>query len=143
MFDLNDCVNCITSKAVKTISYRIEKKIAHLNITRVQWMALYYIDREKKLTQKELALAMASKEATIARLIDRMVKEGLVKRVQTETDKRKNYIKLTNKGSKINHEASLIVERFKDQTIKDIPDKDLDTFKRVLQMMVENTNYND
>lgn len=139
MFNLDDCVACITSKAAKTLGQRIEKKINEkYNVTRVQWMALYYINILEHPTQKELADRMALTEATVVRLIDRMEKEELVMRTH-HSDKRKKYLELTDKGALLNNEASLIVEEFKDVAIKNISNEDLDTYKRVLDQMLKNT----
>ena len=139
MFNLDDCIACITSKAAKKLGQRIEKRIEKHHVTRVQWMALYYINLSKHTTQKELADRMVLTEATVVRLIDRMEKENLVIRTNHENDKRKKYVELTEKGAQLNKEVTVIVEAFKDKAISNISEEDLDTYKRVLDQMLKNT----
>ena len=139
MFNLDDCIAYITCRGSKVLAERLEKRLAPWDITRVQWIALYYIGFNEAITQKQLADRMALKEPTVVRLLDRMEKEGFVVREGSESDKRVKNINLTDKGSTLNYELREVAEQFKNDAIKDISDEDLSVFNSVLARMIENT----
>lgn len=104
----------------------------------MQWIALYYLGKEKEISQKELAEKMYIKESTVARLVDRMEKEGFVHRVKNEEDRRITNIVLTEKG--LNSREQLLPEGERLNTVisKDISEEDMCTFMDVLKKMVRN-----
>jgi MarR family transcriptional regulator, transcriptional regulator for hemolysin len=52
-------------------------------------------DAGKPIVQNQLAQLMALEEPTVARMLDGMVKQGLVRREKLSSDRRENYIVLT------------------------------------------------
>lgn len=113
-----------------------------LGVTRVQWIALYYLGREESISQKELAERMNIKESSVARLIDRMERDSLVERIKNEDDKRITNLRLTDKG--IQYRIRLLPEgeEFEKLLYKNISDKDMRTFITVLSKMVSNLQEN-
>lgn len=98
MFDIDSCIGFITNKASKKIADVFNDRLTSHGITRVQWMALYYLLKDGKASQKELAEKMNVKESTIVRLIDRLEKEDYVERVKEPQNRRITYIVLTDSG---------------------------------------------
>ena len=139
MFNLDDCFALITSRSGKVFATRLEGRLASSGITRAQWIAMYYIYNSECITQRCLADKMTIKEPTVVRMIQKMEYDGFICRSGCHNDKRKKYLKLTEKGSKIYLELLPVVEKFKDDTIADISDEDLKVFKSVIEKMVENT----
>lgn len=107
-------------------------------VTRVQWIALYYLGKGQHINQKVLAEKMYIKESTVTRLVDRMEKEGLVERKKNQEDRRIVNLVLTEKGMK--YREDLIPEgiRFNDLVSKDITEEEMKTFMYVLDKMVNN-----
>lgn len=138
MFNLDDCIGIITSRGTKHIVDAFSSRLAAYNITRVQWIALYYIGRSEGITQKELAEEMDLKESTVARLIDRLEKENTVLRIKDKKDRRVTNLYLTEEGREKREELMPLGETFSKDGIKGISEKDLDTFKEVLNKIVLN-----
>lgn len=140
MFLLEDCIAFIACRDAKRLADSVERKLAPYKITRVQWNALYYIDLHKgeSITQRELADCMGLREPTMVRLVDRMEKNGLLKRVASKSDRRRNNLMLTKKGREINEKLCAVVNDFKANCESGIPEADLITFKRVFKQIVEN-----
>ena len=55
MFQLEDCIAYITSRGAKTLAERLEDRFTGSGVSRVQWIAMYYVDRCPSITQKQLA----------------------------------------------------------------------------------------
>lgn len=138
-FQLENCIAYLAKQNANELASILENRLKPIGISRVKWMALYFIEKTANITQKDLATCMGTSEPSIVRLLDRLEKDELVERVQVKENRRTHYLKLTKKGKKINEKGIVIAEKFKDETIHGIPQKDLDTFQKVLDKMIENT----
>lgn len=138
MFDLDECVAFITNKASKKMADAFNERLLALGITRVQWIALYYLGKYEGVNQKELAEMMNIKTSTAARLIDRMEREGLVLRLNDPKDRRAAKLVLTEKGRELREKLLPEGEKMSKIFAKGITDEELKVFKRVLAKMVEN-----
>lgn len=139
MFQLEDCIAYLTCMGSKTLSQRLEKRLELWHVTRIQWIAMYYIGQNEQITQNQLAEKMSLKEPTIVRLIDRMEKEEMIHRISTSLDRRKKYLELTPKGKQLNDELTQVGQKFKDDAIADLSEEELATFLHVLAKMIDNT----
>jgi len=67
-------------------------------VTIGQWAVLMFLWANDGLTQTELSRHVAIEDATMVRTIDRMERDGLVRRVRNTHDRRQLNIFLTDKG---------------------------------------------
>ncbi|MCS5421372.1 MULTISPECIES: MarR family winged helix-turn-helix transcriptional regulator [Psychrilyobacter] len=138
MIKLSDCVGFITNKASKKIADVFNEKLSAHEITRVQWTALYFLGKWEYINQSELAEKMDIKKSTIVRLVDRMEKEGYVRRKKDIKDRRITYICLTELGKKLRKELLPFGEEFSKLITRDISHEEIEIFKKVLNKLVEN-----
>lgn len=138
MFDLDDCIAFITCRSARKLADCLEKRLNYHNITRSQWIALYYIKNNNMITQKQLSDKMPLKEPSVVRLVDKMEILGWVNRVNNESDKRTKLLTLTSNGQKIETEMQAIAEKFKSDVLNGLSQQDLDNFKSTLSKMLEN-----
>lgn len=136
--NLNTWVSYITDNSTKVITDVFDQMLSGRGVTRVQWIALYYLGLQECMNQKELAEKMQIKESTVARLIDRMERENLVERQRNENDRRVFNLVLTEKG--IRNRVTLLPEgeKFNDIVSKDISEEEMKVFMSVLKKMVSN-----
>ena len=135
MFRLEDCIAYITSRGAKVLAERLEERFEGSGISRVQWIAMYYVNGCPSITQKQLADKMNLKEPTVVRLLDRMEADHMLRRVCSRTDRRVRYLEMTEQG--------LLgrVEQFKEDAIKGNDEEKLEVFKEVLGQMLNNTEH--
>ncbi len=81
---------------------------------------------------------MYIKDSSVGRLIDRLEREGLVKRERSDSDRRVIYIKLTEEGDKLITETMHIGDKFNNDIIKGIDEKELMIYEKVLKKMLNN-----
>ena len=98
MFRLEDCIAYITSRGAKVLAERLEERFEGSGISRVQWIAMYYVNGCPSITQKQLADKMNLKEPTVVRLLDRMEADHMLRRVCSRTDRRVRYLEMTEQG---------------------------------------------
>ena len=138
MFNIDDCIGFITNKGAKKLSDEFNKRVQQYGMTRVQWIALFYIGKSDGVSQKELSDLMNVKESSMVRLIDRMEKEDLVIRKKQANDRRITSIFLTDKGESLREKVLHLGEEFQDDATKGISSEELDNFKNVLEKMIKN-----
>ncbi len=133
----------VTESAMKKITDAFGQRLQESGVTRIQWIALYYLGEDKKLSQRDLGQLMNVKDSSVGRLMDRMTRDGLVERVPSEKDRRVHNIQLTEKGRIYREELMPLGQKFNDALIKNISIEDLLTFDRVLRQMVVNVENSD
>ncbi|QEK11375.1 MarR family transcriptional regulator [Crassaminicella thermophila] len=138
MFDLDACVAFITNNAAKKMSDAFNERLVSLGSTRVQWIALYFLGKYERISQSELAEKMNIKTSTVARLIDRMERDGYVKRVKDEKDRRITNLELTQEGIHLRNKLLPEGEKMSEIFSQNITDEEFKIFKKVLEKMVEN-----
>ena len=138
MFNLDDCIAFVTCKGAKDLADTLEKRLNNFNITRSQWIALYYIENNNMITQKQLADKMSLKEPSVVRLLDKMELYGWVNRISSNDDKRMKFLMLTDSGKEIETAMLDVAEKFKSDVLNGISHEDLDVFKSTLNKMLIN-----
>ncbi len=138
MFNLDDCIAFVTCKGAKDLANTLEKRLNNFNITRSQWIALYYIKNNNMITQKQLADKMSLKEPSVVRLLDKMELYGWVNRISSNDDKRMKFLILTESGKDIETAMLDVAEKFKSDVLDGISPEDLDVFKSTLNKMLIN-----
>ena len=138
MFSLNDCLGFITNIASKRLSEEFNRRLESYGVTRVNWIAIYYIGENDGISQRELAKKMDVNESSIARLLDRMEKEELTVRTKDPHDRRTARVSLTEKGEKLRISLIPLAEEFQNDVTRGLSADELETFKKVLDKMVEN-----
>ncbi len=108
------------------------------DITIDQWVILLRIHEEEQQTQVELAKAVFKDTASITRILDLLHDKKLVRRIPNENDRRKSSLTLTSKGNSYVNHAKKVVFSIREEGIKGIDPKDIETANRVLRKMAEN-----
>ncbi|MDX8378679.1 MAG: MarR family transcriptional regulator [Gallionella sp.] len=88
------------SMFLTTHAWRIalDRQLKPLGFTLSRWMLLLHLSRNDGCTHKELAQCMGIEAPTLVRLVDRMEKEGWLKRCHSETDRRVKHLRLSESG---------------------------------------------
>ncbi len=100
---------------------------------------MFYLDEARELSQRELGTHMNIKDSTVARLLDRMERDGLVERLKTGSDRRVSTVTLSAQGQTLWQQIRPEGEAFSRQSMEGISPEDQETFDRVLAHMVENS----
>lgn len=107
-------------------------------VTHDQWSIMIRLWEEDGMTQQQLARLTGKDQPSVSRLINNLVKRGLVKRVQHPVDGRTNLIFLTSEGKKMQIGLIKQAQKTIEQISEGIPKDDLDVFLRVLDKINNN-----
>jgi len=123
---------------MKRITDAFGQRLQGSGITRIQWIALYYIQTYSSISQRELSQRMRISDSSAGRLIDRLQRDGLVKRVPSPTDRRVTLLELTEEGNRTISELFHVGVEFNDDIMEGISEEEIRVFQRVLEKMTKN-----
>ncbi len=123
---------------MKQIVEAFGQRLSESGVTRIQWIALYYLGLYGKISQRELSNMMNVKDSSAGRLLDRMERDGLVERVRSHEDRRIVLVQLSEKGKAYREELIPLGVAFNNDLVEGISENDLKVFEKVLTKMVTN-----
>jgi len=122
-------------KAQRKATARLFKELG-FNLTPDQWIILKSLDETSDQTQRQLAEAVSKDPASITRTLDLLEKETLIKR--EVVDRRTFTVVLTKKGKKLVDQIIPEAVKYRLKGIEGISEKEMETFKKVLDTIYEN-----
>lgn len=137
-FDLDKWVGHITENSMKEISDAFGRRIKKSGITRIQWIALYYINTNEDITQRQLSKLMHVKDSSVGRLLDRLERDQMIQRVRSKEDRRNVNILLTEEGKAKIKDLTPEGDKFNNKLIEGLTEEELRTFEKVMTTMVRN-----
>ena len=126
----------MTAKAFQR-SFDIElRKNAGVSLS--QWRVVGALVMQPGLTQKEIADKVGVEGATLVPILDRMEKEGLLKRKPDSSDRRVNRIYLTQKADSLWESMVECALRIRKSSVKNISESDIQTTLETLRKISDN-----
>ncbi len=124
--------------AHRALARSLDATLAPFDLTSGQWNALNQLEEHGAMTQKELAELLKKEPATVVRLLDRLVKRGLVERTPHPDDRRANIVANTPVASELLVKIEPAVVARADAVAAGISDDDLAVFFDVLDRVRKN-----
>ena len=123
---------------INSIGVKDMPKYPSVTTTQIQIME-YIISRPKKCAlQKEFEKVLGLSRATVSSVLITMEKNGLIVRITDNTDTRTKKIVLSSNAQRVFNSSKEKIKKIEDICLKDITEKDLNTFINVLSKMTEN-----
>lgn len=139
-FKRSELYSFITGVASTAIARRLQKKFnnAGLNLTIEQWSVLYHLWKGDGISQQELCEATYRDKPSMTRLVDNLEKAGLVKRIHSKEDRRKNLIFLTEDAHKLEPTCLAFAEETVTEALLGVAPDKVEVSKEVLKIVYEN-----
>ncbi len=99
LFVIEESLGYLVNKLARAFAQTLGLRLAEHQVTVAQWAVLIFLWAEDGPTQRTLSRHVAIDEATMARTIDRMERDGLVRRVRNSRDRRQVNIFLTPRAA--------------------------------------------
>lgn len=105
-----------------------------------QMRIIQYIIEHKNedIFQKDLENYLNMSRSTISNVLDTMEKKDIIERISDEVDTRTKKIKMTKKIFDLFDETKKEIKTIENKMINNISNKDMETFKKVLNKMEDN-----
>ncbi|MBK0032771.1 MarR family transcriptional regulator [Erwinia sp. S43] len=115
----------------------IDRRMKDNGLSMSSWMAVATIAiQETPISQKELAQALGLEDASVVPLIDRLVKQQLVERIQPEEDRRKRLLHVTPQGETLYQRLKVEADALRNELLANVNKDDLAVTQRVLQQLL-------
>jgi len=135
-YDFENSVGFIVNNTAKSFQRSLDIELRrNAGVTLSQWRVVGSLVLQPGLTQKEIADKMGIEGATLVPVIDKMEKDGLLKRKPDLTDRRANRIYLTSKADSLWESMTECALKIRRSSTKNISDGDiqitLDTLRKI------------
>jgi len=108
-------------------------------LTGAKWKIIAVLSIKEGITQKHIADMLFVEAPTLVSVIDKMEKEGYVKRESDPNDRRNNLIFMTKKSKDIVDPIIDSILEIRNMGLHKISKKDMETAKKVLSQIITNT----
>jgi DNA-binding MarR family transcriptional regulator len=116
----------------------LERRIAPYGVARGQWYFLRVLWITDGLSQRELSARVGMMEPTTVIALRSMERDGLIRRVRSEADRRKVEVWLTPKAKRLRGELLAVARGITDAAETDVASRDLAAFRRAIARMTAN-----
>lgn len=125
-----------TSKKVKQYAQQ-RFKAENFDITIDQWIILKNLTENNDQNQSQLALLIGKDNPTLTRILDLLVKKGLVERKLSDGDRRSFIIHLTDLGVKKQNDWAPKVNEIRMKAWENLTDQDYKDLTRILNTIYQ------
>ncbi|WP_420851644.1 MarR family winged helix-turn-helix transcriptional regulator [Pantoea alhagi] len=118
----------------------IDRRLKESGLSMNSWLAIATLASESEpMTQKALAQVLGLEEASMVPLIDRLVAQRLIERLQPAEDRRKRLLIVTAEGWVVFEKVKVEADRLRGELLTDIDRDELAIAQRVLQQLLDKT----
>jgi MarR family transcriptional regulator for hemolysin len=127
-------------KAIKTYRQYAQDQLkqANIDITIDQWLVLNTIVEQPGISQSDIADHVFKDNASVTRIIEKLVEQKYLKRNFHETDRRMISLKITIKGIDIIRKVNRIALKYRATAQEGLTKKELEATKETLQKIIDN-----
>ncbi|MFJ5295393.1 MarR family transcriptional regulator [Pseudomonas sp. NPDC088368] len=118
----------------------LDRRLADLGLSQARWLVLLHLARFKDAapTQRELAQSVGVEGPTLARLLDSLESQGLVKRQAVVEDRRAKKILLSDTARPLIEKIETIATALRHELFEGIDEEDLRVCMRVHSTILAN-----
>jgi len=118
----------------------LDRRLSHLGLSQARWQVLLTLARMKDQhpTQRELAQSVSVEGPTLARLLDGLEAQKLVRRVAVSEDRRAKRIMLTAAAGPLIEKIQAVADELREELLAGIDDSAIDICQQVHQKVLAN-----
>ncbi|GAA4400519.1 hypothetical protein GCM10023187_13800 [Nibrella viscosa] len=137
---LNEVIFYSLEKTIKRYRQFAQAHITHagIDITIDQWLVLNVIREAPELGQVEIGERVFKDQASVARIIELLVKKKLIVREPSASDRRKLDMQLTEAGRELMNVVTPIVQNYRRLALAGLNETDVDQLKSILDIIFTN-----
>ena len=136
-FVIEDSLGYLVNQAARLMANRLADSLRPAGVGIGQWAVLLFLWARDGMTQAELSRVVAIEPPTMVRTIDRMVRDGLVRRDRDPRDGRLSRIYLTDRGRSLRDGLVPKAVAVNAQTLAPMSAAERRTLRRLLRKLVD------
>lgn len=139
-YNLKKSLGFKLDKASRLTTLNLNKSLKENNflITPEQWGVISFLFLENGITQSQISNLIGKDHTCVSRLVDSLIKKGIVIKRSSPEDKRINLIYLTEFGKTLQNNVVHTVKESLNKAFKNISEEEKEIFSTVLNKIIEN-----
>jgi DNA-binding MarR family transcriptional regulator len=123
-------------RAVQVVTEIYQAEMASYDLTARQYAVLFALAHSEGLSQSKLVEATGIDRSTMADIVRRMLKKGIIQRKRDKEDARAYDVKITEEGVRLFKTVSPIVSRIEEKLLSTLKGRRVDEFLDSLSIIV-------
>ena len=115
-------------RAVQVVTEIYQSEMSEYDLTARQYAVLVALARSEGLSQSKLVDATGIDRSTMADIVRRMLKKGIIQRKRDKDDARAYEVTITSEGTRLYNDVQPIVRRIEDKLLSALNGKRVDEF---------------
>jgi DNA-binding MarR family transcriptional regulator len=136
-YAIDDNLGYLVNRTARLMGQMFSRRLERHGVALAQWAILLFLYAEDGQTQRELSRVVAIEPPTVARTIDRMVRDGLVRREPHPRDGRATRIRLTPRALALREELMAESMAGNELAARVLSVEELETLKALLRRVIE------
>lgn len=121
-----------------TLNFNKNLKENSIILTAEQWGIINFLLEEDGINQNQIGKLINKDHTCVSRLIDNLIKKGIISKKNSVEDKRVNLIYLTKEGKELQNSVVDAVEHSLDKVFQNVSEKEKEIFSIVLDKIIKN-----
>lgn len=134
---VDDYLAYLLARASHEVSRDFRRELKSCGLAVLEWRVLATLHGTDGCSLSEVAKAVLFKQPTVTKLIDRMERDGWVKRQPGAPDRRRIRILMTQKGQKVVGRLLVMAKRHEDAYLASYDPVEIDNLKRILRDLIK------
>jgi DNA-binding MarR family transcriptional regulator len=130
----------LLAQANREINRQLEASLAKEGVPVEQWRILKVLSDGNGRSMGELAEAVLLNHPTLTKILDRMVSDGLVYRVQDPHDRRKVLMFCSDRGRALSQRLNSLAMSHEAHIVENYGNKSTKELKRLLESLIDSAN---
>lgn len=130
----------LLAQANREINRQLEMRLSKEGVPVEQWRILKILSDGNGHSMGELADAVLLNHPTLTKMVDRMVSDALVYRVQDPKDRRKVLMFVSDRGKALSKRLNSLAVSQEEHIVESYGDKSTNELKRLLESLIDSSN---
>jgi DNA-binding MarR family transcriptional regulator len=136
-YAIEDNLGYLVNRTARLIAQLFSGRLRRHDVALGQWAILLFLYAKDGQTQRELSRVVAIEPPTVARTIDRMVRDGLVRREPDPRDGRATRIRLTARAIALRDQLATESMAANEVAARVLSADELETLKSLLRRVID------
>jgi DNA-binding MarR family transcriptional regulator len=128
----------LTNHLARLFAHTLAERIAEHGVVPGQFAQLLALYERDGLTQRELCDRVRIEQATMAKTLQRMERDGLVRLVPDTEDRRRIRVHLTEKARRLKPRLAAAGHAVNADATRGLTDREVETYRRLAQRLIAN-----
>ncbi|HEX6980998.1 MAG TPA: MarR family transcriptional regulator [Alphaproteobacteria bacterium] len=134
---IDDYLSYLLARASHQVSHEFHRELKPYGLSVLEWRVLATLEGSDGCSLGEVADAVLFKQPTVTKLIDRMERDGWVKRQPGAGDRRRIRIVMTAKGRAVVQELLVKAKRHEAACLASYTPAEIENLKRILRDLLK------